>query len=199
MRRVRWATCLWPGLTQLWHEGSLVGLALAITFTLLFNLALLVTWAWVEAVSPSFRLVLWSTVTIWWSAAAIASYYWTTKHPPQQDENQSGTDYQRAAREYLRRNWLQAETILEQLLKQNPHDIDAQLMLASLFRHTRRFDEAGTALNRIRRLDGWRKWELEVHREQRQLSQLHSNTSKQIDPSSDSNHQDHSADWTQAA
>ena len=187
MRRVRWATCLWPGLTQVWHEGSIAGLCLAVTFTLLFNLALLVTLAWTEAVAPGFRVVLWSAVAGWWSIAAVASYYWTVTHAPHEPDGRTDQHYQLAVAEYLKRNWLRAETLFEQLLAHNPHDVDVQIMLASLLRRTGRLDEAGERLTRIRRLDGWRKWELEVGREETQLARLLSDTKHETQPNDEPN------------
>ena len=44
-------------------------------------------------------------------------------------------------------------------------------MLATLLRHTRRFEEATEHLNTLVRLEGARKWEMEISREGELLSE----------------------------
>jgi hypothetical protein len=49
-------------------------------------------------------------------------------------------------------------------------------MLATLLRHTSRFDEATKQLNRLQRLEGCEKWALEIGREREWLRAARSET-----------------------
>ena len=51
------------------------------------------------------------------------------------------------------------------LLRRDEHDIEARLLMATLLRHTKRFDEATNQLNILVGLDGAHRWALEIHRE----------------------------------
>ena len=66
---------------------------------------------------------------------------------------------------YLHGNWYEAEETLVQLLRRDPNDVDARLMLATLMRHTERFDDARGQLKQLQRLEAAGKWQLEIRRE----------------------------------
>ena len=55
------------------------------------------------------------------------------------------------------------------LLAENPRDLEAGLLLATLFRRTGRPREAETELNRLERYQGSEKWALEIGRERQLL------------------------------
>jgi cytochrome c-type biogenesis protein CcmH/NrfG len=65
----------------------------------------------------------------------------------------------------LKGNWFEAERELNKLLRRDNRDLEARLMLATLLRHTKRFDEATRQLNVLVRLEGAKRWELEIRRE----------------------------------
>jgi len=70
---------------------------------------------------------------------------------------------------YLQADWFESERALRRLLEENPRDLDAGLMLATLLRRTGRPGEAERELDRIERFDGSEKWELEIRRERELL------------------------------
>ena len=72
---------------------------------------------------------------------------------------------------YLKGDYYQVEQLLNKLLKENPRDLDASLMLATVLRHTGRFDEASKQLDQLICFDGAEKWELEIQRERELLSE----------------------------
>jgi hypothetical protein len=82
--------------------------------------------------------------------------------------------FARAQTEYLNRHWFEAESLLAEVLKRRPSDVDAHLMMATLLRHTARVDEARQWLERLGRTDGGEKWAVEVGREQELLDCLES-------------------------
>ena len=73
--------------------------------------------------------------------------------------------YREAQTQYLRGNYLQAETMLCHLTDRLGGDVDAQLMLATLYRHTGRLEEAAERLRRLELLEDAGKWQQEIQGE----------------------------------
>src|SRR5689334_16405343 len=73
MHRVRWITALWPGLTQLWFAGAWWGLALAVAFAWLVNLAIVSTFVWRELIGPWERMGAWLVLVVVWALSAKLS------------------------------------------------------------------------------------------------------------------------------
>lgn len=164
MRLLRLATCLWPGLPQLWIAGSYSGLALAVGFALLVNLVLVSTLAWTELLNETLSLAAWAGVTAFWLVSAWISFRWLLQEPA------GGTTvadelFREAQLSYLQANWLDAEVALGRLLDRQPRDIEARLLLATLYRHNDRWDEAETQLRVLEKLDEAVKWQVELRRE----------------------------------
>ena len=171
MRAMRWATCLWPGLPQLWLEGSFSGLALAIGFALLFNLVLVSTSAWTELLSTPLAWGAWSGVGMFWIVSAWLSLRWLRADIPASPAGEEDALYREAQTHYLQASWFDAEVALGRLLERQPRDADARLMLATLLRHTRRYDEAEAQLRVLEKLDGAVKWEMEIRQERDLLAE----------------------------
>lgn len=161
MARQRWLLCCWPGLAELWVQGSWSALAQACGFTALLNGALAVTLVWTELVSPELRFAWWTSVALMWLLGI-----WSAWRCLQSGPDARGDLFSHAMGEYLQGNWFAAEAVLEQLVKADARDIEAQLLLATLFRRTGRLAEARAALDRLSRSYGSQKWELEIGREQ---------------------------------
>jgi len=77
---------------------------------------------------------------------------------------------------YLQGQWFEAEKRLIQLLRQNPRDVEARLMIATLFRHTRRWEEALRQLDQLERLEASQAWALEIQRERAVIEQAKTET-----------------------
>jgi len=170
MRGAWWTTCLYPGLPQLWWRGAWSGLALAIGFSLLLNGALAVSWTWPELVSPTVRNAAWVAVGASWLASCWAGSRWLWRTGAAAQANAEAGFYEQARDAYLRGHWLDAEGTLHDLLTRDPSDVDGRLLLASLYRRTRRRDEAQRALARLERVDGAEKWHDEIRRERQLLA-----------------------------
>ena len=74
-----------------------------------------------------------------------------------------------AQQHYLQGNWFEAECCLNMLLKKNPRDVEAMLMLATLYRHKERHDEAGNLLRELDRMEDAIRWKVEIRSEKRKL------------------------------
>ena len=138
MRRTLWTTCWWPGLPQLCSKGSWTALVVAAVAGLLLNWALLCSLGWSELVEPNVRTALWATVGTLWLAAGISSVVWGRRSNDAQPTATDTDSFKAALEHYLKGNWFQAERALIALLHRNSRDVEARLMLATLFRHTGR-------------------------------------------------------------
>jgi hypothetical protein len=164
MRRLPWPAYLWPGLPQLARDGNWAALAVAVAAAVLLNAVLLSTCVWTEFVAPAPRIICWAFLGAAW---IVAIGYWSW-HDRQRAVALGKTDaktFEEALAEYLKGNWFEAERKLNLLLRRDEHDIEARLLVATLLRHTKRFDEATHQLNILAGLDGAHRWALEIHRE----------------------------------
>jgi hypothetical protein len=176
MRRMPWAVYFWPGLPQLAHYGSWAGLLLAIGATVLLNAALLGSFVWSELIASDVRIISWLCLGIVWSVSGGFSAWWDFRRRSRPPGNGSSDPYSEALDHYLKGNWFEAERAANRLLRNNSRDLEARLMLATLLRHTKRFDDATRQLNILVRLEGSKKWEVEIRREGELLTEARNNT-----------------------
>ncbi|MCO6459073.1 MAG: tetratricopeptide repeat protein [Pirellulaceae bacterium] len=172
MRASAWILCVWPGLAALWLRGRWSGLGTAIAFGMLLNASLLAQFASRQPWHPSVLGSLWLAVAgvwcggLWWAIRLLRQGAAEPARALEQDL------FIQAQGEYLRGHWFEAEALLERLLRSFPDDVDGRLMLASIYRHTRRWDEASRQLDRLQRLERSSKWQLEIMQERKLLARL---------------------------
>jgi hypothetical protein len=164
MGRTPWGVYCWPGLPLIWKQGSWFGLAMAVGFAALVNLALASSLLWSELLTSGLRTMVWTVVAVVWAASALLAYRWNA-HRTSPQQSPPGDSFALALDHYLKGNWFEAEFLLSGILAKNPRDADAGLMLATLLRHTGRIDESVRQLDRLERLDDAQKWEWEIRRE----------------------------------
>lgn len=160
--------CLWPGLPRLWIRGDWSALAVAISFAVVLNLVLVSSFVWPELLPASLVAGGWVLVGLVWVGSAVHGIQSLPRLREPPGVNDQGLFIQAQA-EYLKGHWFEAETLLRQLLRECNRDVDALLMLATLYRHTRRYDEATKQLDRLERLDEAVKWRWEIERERELL------------------------------
>ncbi len=161
MVRMPWTTCLWPGLPQLWSGGLWSGLALAVGSAVLLNALLLATFVWVELLNPSYLRYAWLGTGALWIGAAATSAWFGRQSVPRRATSVEAM-FREALHEYLKGSWFETERILGRLLHVHPHDVEARLMLATLLRHTGRYQKALDHLARLERLRDASKWAAEI-------------------------------------
>jgi thioredoxin-like negative regulator of GroEL len=110
---------------------------------------------------------MWALAGLVWAGSAVYSRFWD--HGRTEPSDRTADAYVEAREQYLKGNWFEAECLLSRILKRNPRDLEARLMLATLLRHTGRRDEAARQLDRLERFEGSGKWVLEISRERQQL------------------------------
>jgi hypothetical protein len=161
----RWAYCVWPGLPQLWLQGSWPSLGVAVSFALVLNLAVASSLVWVDLLPPMVRTATWLLVGVMWLASAISSYRWLGTIGRDHPDATADAAYASGVEHYLQGNWFEAEVAFSRLVQRNSRDVESRLMLASLCRHAGRPDEARVYLTDLQKLSGAEKWGPEIHRE----------------------------------
>lgn len=173
--------CLWPGLPQLWMRGAWSGLALAVGFTALVNVLLMASLVWTEWFQFGLLLACWAAVIGLYIASAFVSIGWLGAIQPQAGVDDGEELFREAQTQYLKGNWFEAETLLNQRVSRNLHDADAQLMLASLKRHTGRLDDALAQLERLERTEAALKWSQEIANERLLLARARAEQSAETE------------------
>jgi len=176
MRKKSLLSCLWPGLSQLWLRGDYRGLLTAVVFSALLNLAITASFLYPELVGFTVKATLWLllgglwTVSAWQSWHRSPDFYNKERGLRQKDANEDL--FQQAQTEYLKGHWYEAETLLGNLTESDPDDVEAQFMLASLYRHTLRLGEARRQLRQLEQLEAAQVWQWEIQFEKQLLTNL---------------------------
>jgi hypothetical protein len=178
VHRMRWALYLWPGMTAVWTRGAWAGLVVAVTFAAVLNVAILGTLVWSE------WLVGWQFWAVWSGVAIAAIGSLAYGEGPNLGRGSSPSFladpandlFAAAQQEYLRTHWVEAEILLRRLLVKLPGDASARLMMATLFRHTGRYEEAQQELRRIEALNDGDNWCCEIETERTILNDAESDT-----------------------
>ena len=158
----------WPGLATLWQRGKWSGLLVATTFTLLLNLALIATFVRPSFLSRPTLLAVWTAAAAFW---LFNIWHGLQTRPDGESQEVDQDLFIRAQGEYLRGNWFEAESALQEIIATNESDVESHLLLATLCRHMGRFDDARKQLTRLERLERAGHWRLEIERERQLLDE----------------------------
>lgn len=165
MSRTSGMLCYWPGLVALWRFGRPGGLLTAVAFALLLNGAIVAAVMVPEQVPHQVRYLLWFVVLVFWWWSSKSSQRMAGGAPDQAVVELNQGLFLQAQAEYLKGHWFEAEAPLRQILKTDPDDTDARLLLVGLLRRSARHDEARRQLKRLAKMPHARKWEAEIKRE----------------------------------
>jgi hypothetical protein len=177
MRLALLLASLWPGLPQAWKLGSLRGLALAVAFAAGLNLALVCSLVWPRwpiASLPAGSAAL--VACVWVLGLWIVGLRWTALGwsrlcpPPKKNDPQLDDWFREAQHEYLKGHWIAAETLLVRLLARQPADAEARLLLASVQRRNKHWQQARQTLIELQPVA--LRWQGEIAAELNQLTDL---------------------------
>ena len=164
-----YATCLWPGLAEIWWRGRLSALPAAIAFTLTVNLILIARYlypGWIHSGLVS--------LTFWGGLIALFFYIVRTSRElptliSPRTVSEEPDQFPEARIAYLSGRWEEAEGLLTDVLAIEPRDPPALLLLTGVYRHTGRLEAAELLLREITRLEVADTWLLEVEAESTRL------------------------------
>jgi hypothetical protein len=165
-----------------WWCGDWRALLLAVAFGLVVNLWLVARFLWPELLDRSLVTVGGLATAGFWLASVCYGFRTLRELRGPTDECGPGDLFLQAQREYLNRHWFEAENLLLRWLRKHDRDVDAHLLLATLYRHTRRIEEAQERLTRLERLDGAAKWAWELAQERKLLAGLEQEGSAEAPP-----------------
>ncbi len=161
---------LWPGLHRLWRRGDWLSLVMSIGFGALLNLALVGTFVWPAWIGEQFSSIIWPLLILIWGLS-----YWSVSHdirhalaaspPPARPAISQDTLFIQAQREYLNRNWFEAERLIRRRLQLWPRDAAARLLLVGILRQSGRLDGAQHELELLAGYDESQAWTYEIQRE----------------------------------
>lgn len=164
----------WPGGRAVWRDGSFVGLAAAIGFAVLLNLAIISFFIWSEWLSPTVRVVVCFCGIALWMGCVPPWRIW--RHRPDGKSIVDGANprhlFQALQREYLRGNWFQAEKLLERLHNGESQPLPVKLLCGAILRRLGRGEEALRLLELCEQDDEAIKWNHELARERLALGNL---------------------------
>jgi hypothetical protein len=173
MSRSQWIASLWPGFTRAWVFGKWEGVLLAGLFAAALNTALLTTFVSGKTIQNSaviasawVAVLGFLTVGFWWRARDLSRMRLTKQSSANRDESL----LIEAQQNYLKGHWIEAESIVVQMLALDSADIEARLLLASVQRRTLRPAEARRTLAELQSHPAATKWQLEIESELAQLS-----------------------------
>ena len=192
-----WILQGWPGLGRIWRDGAVSGLFAALGFAILLNVSFLTTWIWSDLLPEGVRVLLWSVTAFAWMIGWVDSNRFLANHRRVSAQDGQLDLFLAARGEYLRCEWGRSEDLLCSILHENPRDVEARLMLATLNRHQGRIPEAREHLRRLQRLERAGDWNMEIEREWRQLSLLES--SGELDASAPDEQTESGSDRRQVA
>ena len=181
---MHWTTYLWPGLPSLWLRGSWAGLVVAVGFTALANVLLLATLVYREWISSDALWIGYGALTLvwllaWWQSRwerrAVLADATGEDAPlsPGKEKKRIRLEelFREAQRKYIESDWVAAEQLLLKLLKSDSRDVEGRLLLATLWRHQGRTQEAERQLQRLERLESAQDWQREIAAERKHLQQ----------------------------
>jgi hypothetical protein len=185
MRLSLWIASLWPGFVRAWVLGRWEGLLLAIAFATAFNIGLITTFVRLEGntapMGSALAAMAWLSVLGFWALGAVGIRRdWHLMHGRREPADpESETLFRDAQNEYLKGHWIEAETLVARLIARAPADVEARLLLASIKRRTKRWDEAKRELVQMRDEPAAARWLLEIDSELRQIDELKHDASGQ--------------------
>jgi hypothetical protein len=140
---------LWPGFSRTWLRGRWDGLVLATVFAAVLNGALVATFIGPATNGSATAVVAWVLVLGFWTLGFV----WQRSDAVRLAGRDGNDTAERrdallseAQHEYLKGHWLEAEALVARLIDLSVSDIESRLLLASIQRRTKRWNEAERTL-----------------------------------------------------
>ena len=161
---------LWPGAGGILRHGRWSFLMIALLYGFAFCGLIAVNYYWSELLGGKMRWGTYVLFGLFWlmmtgKSASLEKRYNTMRLPPPPEKDA----FPDAQTHYLQGNWFEAECCLNMLLQKNPRDVESLLMLATLYRHKARYDEAAQMLKELELLEDAARWKFEIRSEKRKL------------------------------
>ena len=110
-------------------------------------------------------LGIWAAVGLFWLYGLWQGFRERASNEPADAAADQQDLFIRAQSEYLKGHWVETQTLVEQLIECDPEDVEARLLLAAVFRRTRRIDLSRFQLRQAQDLQGAARWRFEIGQE----------------------------------
>ena len=157
----------WPGYDGLTRYGRWTFLFVALAFALILDAFIVLNFYWTAYLTPMHRNGFLVALVVAWIVLSLIAGTRRRCIEAEQTVNATENKFPEATIQYLRGNWYEAEHLLLSLLAKNPRDVEALLMQATLYRHTKRYAEAVAVLDKLQLLENSGRWFLEIETERR--------------------------------
>ena len=139
-------------------------------------MGLLSTFLWTSWPGEGFPSIIWPIVGFIWVGSAILSFYQRKQltEPELSGAEAKDTLLIRAQTEYLKGNWSDVQSLISRRLEDEPRDIPARLLLATMFRRTGNLNGADHQLSVLSRFDESVEWHYEIALERKNIQQADS-------------------------
>ncbi len=169
MRVVFLSLSLWPGFVGVVRRGLWDQLALALLFGVLAQATLFVNFFWSDYLGGYLRASTGVVFLIAWIFLGAVAGGRLKRYEKSLLFDADGALFLEAQTRYLRGEWFEAECALKSVLKKNPQDAEALLLLATLYRHIKRFSEARQTLAALEKLEAADYWAYEIGLEKKAI------------------------------
>lgn len=160
---------LWPGFRGIARYGLWSQLAVALLFAGLLNAFLVANFYWTAVLTVSQRNILLAGLFGSWIVLLAIAKVGLRAYEIRHAVDEQDKTYREAIVHYLRGNWFEAESLILPRLKKNPRDIEMLLLQATLYRHTKRHEEALLILENLQQFDGSNRWFIEIETERQRI------------------------------
>lgn len=152
-------------MAALWVRPTLMGWLGSAATAVVFHLALAATILWPEWLSPQERMLVWIALGVAWLSGVAWSYQFLRREEARQHRRPAEDRFPAATEAYLRGNLAAAESLVREILRECPRDVEAALLLATIWRRREQFDAAEKLLRNLARLDLAIPWLWDIERE----------------------------------
>ena len=163
---------LYPGYDGLTRHGRWTFLFIALAFALILDVFIVLNFHWTAYLTPGQRNGFLAALVATWIILSLVAGAKRRHIEAEQTADSTENKFSEATVQYLRGNWYETEHLLFGLLAKNPRDVEALLLQATLYRHTKRYDEALAVLDKLRLLEESGRWFLEIETERHLLAEV---------------------------
>lgn len=156
---------LWPGMASLLVRPTFTAWLGNAAMAAIFHLALAAAILWPNWLTSTERGLLWAALGVAWLTGVACSYRFVRQHTQRSQHRSLPDPFPEAIHAYLAGNLVQAESLVRAILRESPRDVEAALLLATIWRRRGRLDAAEKLLRNLARLEVAYPWLWEIERE----------------------------------
>ena len=148
---------------------------MALGFALLLDAFLIANFYWTALITTSQRNILLLILFGAWIVLTLIASFWKHHLGSAMQPEENNETFRQTICHYLRGDWFAAESQILPYVKKYPKDIEMQLLQATMYRHTERYEEALLILDKLQLLQNSRQWYAEIETERSLLVAVQNN------------------------